>query len=123
MAEQVRFLGGLPALEVARWMNAADVLCLSSHNEGLPNVVIESLASGLPVVATDVGGISELVDRPERGELVAVGDLRRFRMAIERVLERSGPANSAFGCFSWKQCALRYAEVLHDLQILQKIYK
>lgn len=112
MAERVRFLGGLSSTKVAKWMNAADVLCLSSNNEGLPNVVIESLASGLPVVATAVGGIGELVDRPERGELVPVGNLRHFRMGIERVLERAFSEKSALGCFSWSQCANRYAEVL-----------
>lgn len=114
MAERVRFLGGLPAPEVARWMNAADVLCLSSHNEGLPNVVIESLASGLPVVATAVGGIGELVDRPERGELVKGGHLDGYRAAIERRLAGRS-SEKALGCFSWTQCAERYAEVLRKL--------
>jgi glycosyltransferase involved in cell wall biosynthesis len=42
-------------------MNAADVVCLASHGEGCPNVVIEALACGRPVVGTNVGGIPELI--------------------------------------------------------------
>jgi teichuronic acid biosynthesis glycosyltransferase TuaC len=43
-------------------MNASDVLCLPSESEGRPNVILEALACGCPIVATPVGGIPELVD-------------------------------------------------------------
>jgi teichuronic acid biosynthesis glycosyltransferase TuaC len=69
LSDSVRFLGPLPPEEVARWMNAADVLCLPSETEGRPNVVLEALSCGCPVVATPVGGIPELV-RPTCGVLV-----------------------------------------------------
>jgi glycosyltransferase involved in cell wall biosynthesis len=54
---------------VAQWMNAADLVCLASHGEGCPNVVVEALACGRPVVGCDVGGIPDLVD-DECGRLV-----------------------------------------------------
>jgi teichuronic acid biosynthesis glycosyltransferase TuaC len=54
--------GPLPAEEIARWMSASDVFCLPSHTEGCPNVVIEALACGRPVVGTRVGGTPELID-------------------------------------------------------------
>lgn len=60
IAERVRFLGNRPHEEVAQWMNVADVLCLASRSEGMPNVVLEARASGLPVVTTPVGSIPEL---------------------------------------------------------------
>jgi glycosyltransferase involved in cell wall biosynthesis len=69
LSNSVRFLGPLDPPEVARWMNAADVLCLPSETEGRPNVILEALVCGCPVVATPVGGIPEIV-RPGCGALV-----------------------------------------------------
>lgn len=62
MQHQVRFLGSQPHAEIARWMNAASVLCLPSYMEGVPNVVLEALSCGTPVVASNVGGIPELIE-------------------------------------------------------------
>jgi glycosyltransferase involved in cell wall biosynthesis len=61
--------GARPAREVADWMAAADVVALASHGEGCPNVVVEALACGRPVVGCAVGGVPELV-RPDCGLLV-----------------------------------------------------
>ena len=55
-------------------MSAFDVLVVSSYQEGLPYAVLEGMAAGLPVVATDVGGLSQLVDNNHTGCLVPVGD-------------------------------------------------
>lgn len=57
----VRLLGGLAPGEVADWMSSADVLALPSWSEGYPNVLVEALACGCPVVASRVGGIPEIV--------------------------------------------------------------
>ena len=56
--------------DVALWIGAADLVTLPSHNEGTPNVILEALASGRRVVATDVGGIPAVVNDPLFGELV-----------------------------------------------------
>ena len=76
---RVHFLGWRRDLEVI--YADADVLALTSDNEGTPVTVIEALSSGLPVVATRVGGVEDVV-RPEMGSLVAPGD----RGAIARAL-------------------------------------
>jgi glycosyltransferase involved in cell wall biosynthesis len=60
IADCVHFLGNRPHEEVAKWMNVVDVLCLASRSEGMPNVVLEARASGLPVVTTPVGAIPEM---------------------------------------------------------------
>lgn len=60
ISDRIHFLGRLPPEEVALWMHRADVLCLPSRSEGMPNVVLEARASGLPVVATPAGSIPEL---------------------------------------------------------------
>jgi len=87
----VTFLGGLPPEKVAVACRAADVFVLPTHREGWPNVVTEALASGLPVVATPVGGIPQILggSEPEAhlGALVDVGDVAGFRAAIQRVLD------------------------------------
>lgn len=61
VSDRVRFTGSLSRTELLRYYNAADCLVLCSSREGMPNVVLESLACGTPVVATNVGGIPEIV--------------------------------------------------------------
>ncbi len=60
--EKVYFTGALSHSEVAKELSASDCLVLPSYSEGVPNVVMEALASGIPVLATDVGGIPEIVN-------------------------------------------------------------
>ncbi len=77
--------GTRPAPEIALWLNAADVVCLASHGEGCPNVVLEALSCGRPVVGASVGGMPELID--ERcGLLVPTRNPRAFAEAIEQAL-------------------------------------
>lgn len=89
--DHVRLLGALPPDEVAMAYRAADVFVLPSHREGWPNVVTEALASGLPVVATPVGGIPQILggEQPESflGALVPIGDTAGFTVALQRVLD------------------------------------
>jgi glycosyltransferase involved in cell wall biosynthesis len=59
--EYVRLVGEIPHQELYNWYSAADIFCLASEDEGWPNVVLESLACGTPVVATPVGGIPEII--------------------------------------------------------------
>jgi teichuronic acid biosynthesis glycosyltransferase TuaC len=66
----VHLPGKKPNEELPLWFSAADISCLASAREGWPNVVMESLACGTPVVATRVGGIPEIIAGPEFGILV-----------------------------------------------------
>jgi glycosyltransferase involved in cell wall biosynthesis len=80
------FLGARPHEEVATWLAACDVLALPSWNEGMPNVVLEALASGRPVVASRVGGIPDVVDSDASGLLVPPQDPVALGGALEGVL-------------------------------------
>ena len=74
IAEKVEFLGARPHDEIPGWMRRADVLVHCSDHEGLPVAIMEALGCGLPVVAADVGGISDLVKEGETGYLLAPDD-------------------------------------------------
>jgi teichuronic acid biosynthesis glycosyltransferase TuaC len=63
LQDRIFLLGAKPQNELAGWYAAADLFCLASHREGCPNVIIEAMACGLPIVAADVGDVRELVDQ------------------------------------------------------------
>lgn len=86
LGARVRLVGPEPLPRIPTWMAACDLLVLPSHAEGTPNVVLEALASGRRVVATDVGGIPDLVTRPELGELVPPRAPDALAAAIVRAL-------------------------------------
>jgi glycosyltransferase involved in cell wall biosynthesis len=78
---------------VANWMAAADLVTLPSYREGCPNVIIEALASGRPVVATNVGGIPELMDDTD-GRLVPARDAASLEVALDQVLSQRWDAQA-----------------------------
>jgi glycosyltransferase involved in cell wall biosynthesis len=69
LGDRVRLLGPLPHDQLPALFAAADVMVLPSATEGLANVWVEALASGTPIVTSDVGGAREVVDRPAAGRL------------------------------------------------------
>ncbi len=87
LADRVFLAGSRPQSELAEWYSAADVFCLGSSREGCPNVVIEAMACGTPVVATDVGGVRELVSGPEYGRIVSSPTPESFAGEIRVALE------------------------------------
>lgn len=68
---RVRFLGTIPHAELSEYYNAADALIQASSREGMPNVVLESMACGTPVVAAPFAGAGELLATPDAGEIAA----------------------------------------------------
>ncbi len=88
IADRLRFLGPQPPEQVARWMNAADLLCLPSESEGQPNVIVEALSCGRPVVATAVGGIPEIVTE-DSGVLVRDNSADALVPALQLAVGRS----------------------------------
>lgn len=88
LQNNIRLVGAIGHNELPEWYRAADVTVLSSHSEGLPNVLRESLACGTPFVSTDVGSIHEIAV-PGTCELTPTGDAKAFAQAVEEVL--AGP--------------------------------
>ena len=116
LEHSVHFLGPVPAEVLAELMSAADVLCLSSTNEGWPNVVHEALACGTPVVATDVGAVPDMLAGGLYGHIIPVNDSGALRLALQSALEKDWDraAVSVWGqARSWSQVA---REVLNEFQ-------
>jgi glycosyltransferase involved in cell wall biosynthesis len=88
VADRVRFFGRLAHDALPEIYLAADVLLLLSTHEGMANVLLEAMACGTPVVATDVGGTPEVVAVPGAGEIVADRDPATVAAAIGRVVAR-----------------------------------
>ena len=84
---RVQLAGAQGPHEVARWMAACDLVTLPSYSEGHPNVLVEALACGRPVVATPVGGIPEVVDS-DCGLLVAARDPAALAAGLRDALDR-----------------------------------
>lgn len=70
LADRVHFVGRVAHERLGDYYSAADVVTLASEQEGWPNVLLESMACGTPVVATDIPGPREIVTAPEAGLLV-----------------------------------------------------
>ena len=87
VSENVIFKGSLPLNDVATYIRQADLLILPSYREGVPNVLLESFASGTPVVATRVGGIPEVVN-DEVGVLVEKAQVKELGEAILKALAK-----------------------------------
>ncbi|MFJ2994543.1 glycosyltransferase [Pandoraea sp. NPDC087047] len=83
--------------DVAQWMCAADVYAMSSAWEGLPLVIGEAMACGLPIVSTDCGGVRELLGNDPRNTLVPVGDAPALGDALIRHLRASPDARQTTG--------------------------
>jgi glycosyltransferase involved in cell wall biosynthesis len=86
-AQHLRLAGAQPAVEVARWMAACNLLALPSYSEGHPNVLVEALACGRPVVSCPVGGVPEVVDA-SCAMLAPPRDAGALCEALAGVLER-----------------------------------
>ncbi len=70
LRDRVFLVGNKPNEELRFWYSAADMSCLVSSREGWPNVLLESLSCGTPVLATRVGGVPEIISSPKLGVLV-----------------------------------------------------
>ncbi|WP_236041889.1 glycosyltransferase [Streptomyces sp. Y2F8-2] len=84
LRERIRYVGRVPGAN--RLVAAVDALVLSSNHEGLPVVVMEAIAAGVPVVSTAVGGVTDLVRDGENGFLVPPRSPERLADAILRVM-------------------------------------
>lgn len=117
LGDAVQMVGQVAHDALPDWYRAADVMCLPSHNEGVPNVVLEAMASGTPVVASRVGGIPEVVPG-FAGVLVPPHDTEALAAALDQVLARTWDPDRMVayaGEFRWDTNVRRLRAILAGL--------
>lgn len=88
LSQQVQFLGALNAQAVRDLYQDATLFVLPSFAEGIPVVLMEAMASGVPCISTQINGIPELISDEKTGLLVSAGDADALSLAIARLLEQ-----------------------------------
>ncbi len=114
---EVQAQGQVDTVQVCGWIDGsqkeavfqqADVLLLPSYHEGLPIAILEAMAYGLPVLATDVGGVSEAVEDGVNGCLLQPGDCQALAEAMDR-LAASGSLRARMGYAGYEIAARQFA--------------
>ena len=89
VSERVRFVGSLGQAELRRYYCAADALILASSREGWPNVLLEAMACGTPVIATAVGGVPEIISSTDAGAVVKERSAPALARAVREFFARA----------------------------------
>jgi glycosyltransferase involved in cell wall biosynthesis len=121
--KQILFLGTLNGEQVQAALNMADWFVNPSHSEGLPRSVLEAAATGLPIVATDVGGTKEIIENGKSGLIVPAHDAKALENALEQMIsddafaKRMGEAAAkrAQKHFAWPTVIHAYEQQLYAL--------
>jgi glycosyltransferase involved in cell wall biosynthesis len=118
MAARVRILPVRPQRDLATVYSAADIVVLASAREGWPNVLLEAMACGTPVVATDVGGVPEIVTNRVAGRIAGERTAEALANAMRELLadspDRTAVAKFA-ARFGWPETALGYGELCQQI--------
>lgn len=114
--KNINFLGYIPNTELFKYYNMADIYVLPSYAEGMSNTILEAMATGLPVVATNVGGNPENITPKKNGYLVRVGDhinlaKHLYKLISDEKLRKKMGKKSLETIrkdYSWKQITDKY---------------
>jgi glycosyltransferase involved in cell wall biosynthesis len=121
----VHFTGAVKPPVLADYMSAADVFCLASSREGWPNVVHEALGCGAPAVASNVGGVEDMIPSSEYGIVVPPGDQAALTAALSKALASDWDRARISGwgrARSWTQVAAEAAAVLREAAAQRKVF-
>jgi teichuronic acid biosynthesis glycosyltransferase TuaC len=115
LENRIKFFGNISHEEIPRFLSASNVLCLPSLREGCPNVVLESLSCGTPVIASDVGAVRDIVTTDNRGLVVPRGDIDALSKALEKIYLSDHKRVTDFTWMSWDENAELVAGVFDRL--------
>jgi glycosyltransferase involved in cell wall biosynthesis len=116
ITEHVRFVGRVLHADLGPWFAASDLTALPSYNEGVPNVIMESMSCGVPVVASDVGGIPEVL--PDfAGIMVPAKNVNALTEALKDAIARQWSADDIrrhAGTYTWKNTVDQIEAIMND---------
>jgi glycosyltransferase involved in cell wall biosynthesis len=124
IGDRVRFLGWQSREELMKCYQQSNIFLFPSRHEGMPNALLEAMASGLPVVASCIAGSEELVIDGETGYLVPSEDIEALQTSLKKLLidsklrEQMGRASRRYveANYSWESTAQQYALLLEKVK-------
>lgn len=126
VGNRVSMTGAVPADKIPDKMANSDIFILASQDEGRPNVVLEAMASGMPVIATRIDGILELIEHEKTGLIFDVGDVDSLRQTITRLIDnpgerarlgQAGRQSIIQNGLTWDNCANRYLDIYTQITL------
>lgn len=121
VVDAVRFAGAVPNTVLSDWYSAADVVLLASSREGWPNVLLEAMACGTPVVASSVGGVPEIVRSPVAGRVVVERSAEAFARAIDDLVGTRAPREQVRAYaedFGWERTSQAQLDLFQTMAAL-----
>lgn len=116
LENRIRLLG--ERTDISELLQISDIFLLTSKSEGIPLTILEAFASGVPVVATDVGGIPEVINTEKNGLLAASGDFRQIALHLEKILKNPDTAAQIT-----ENARIRFEEEFTETQMLAQYEK
>lgn len=117
LADRIHFIGNVSQPGLVQWYNAADIFCLPSLREGIPNVILEALACGTPVVATDISNNSDIINEAN-GFLVQPENAVQLAEAIEKAISKNWNRkiiSESVANFRWKKNRSEYLKLIDTI--------
>lgn len=127
---KIHLVGEIPQNEIPYWLSASDIFVFPTYNEGLPNALMEAMACGLPVVATKVGGIPEVVRDGQNGILIDKKNVTSIEHSIEKLIENKSMCKkmgergriTIEEKFSWDNSAKKLIRIYNNIIMGPKKY-
>lgn len=125
---KVFFFGRRPHSEIPLWLNIADIFVLPSISEGFPTIIPEAMMCGIPVLASNVGGIPEIMTDSKTGYLVEPGNINQIKDRVKLLLDNksvrqtiSKTAIDESRKYTWENNALKHIKIYEN--ILKQYYE
>jgi len=120
LSDIISFPGWVGLEERVDLFNNSDVLILPSYVEGMPNVVIEAMATGMPVIASDVGTVSEMISSEINGLIIRPQSSKEIYKALNTLIQNSYLV-PMMGKAAWKEASIKYRPERAADQLIESI--